>query len=228
MKAIKDGKALVDEGTSSTASQDDSKKEVDQSEKPKKNVATPKNKIKAIKNKGPQETTTLPPKKEEKSSRHVRLFNGYFFLSANYGHMARDREVFDRYNHYLQNPRSKFARSQDRFHADFFKREYVLDGPNIECFKCHNYGHSARGCIYQMESPMENIECFKCHNYGHMARDCRNKKVQKGKQVQEDQVDLKVSAIMISIFVKAKGHEELAVASDNDSSQDGLLGDSLF
>lgn len=53
MKEIKDGKALVDEGTSSTASQDDSKKEVDQNEKPKKNVATPKNKTKAIKNKGP-------------------------------------------------------------------------------------------------------------------------------------------------------------------------------
>ena len=51
-KAIKDGKAPVDEGTSSTSSQDDSKKEVDQSEKPKKNVATPKNKTKAIKNKG--------------------------------------------------------------------------------------------------------------------------------------------------------------------------------
>ena len=51
MKGIKDCKAPVDEGTSSTASQDDSKKEVDESEKPKKNVATPKNKTKVIKNK---------------------------------------------------------------------------------------------------------------------------------------------------------------------------------
>ena len=54
MKGIKDGKAPVDEGTRSTALQDDSKKEVDQSENPKKNFATPKNKEKAIKNKGPQ------------------------------------------------------------------------------------------------------------------------------------------------------------------------------
>jgi len=152
MKAIKDGKDLVDEGTSSTSSQDNSKKEVDQTEKPKKNVATPKNKIKAIKNKGPQQTTTPPIKKNEKSSRNVRLFNGYCFscvkyghmakdckfidmnnyqgplfpnepfkythlfngycsLCANNGHMARYCEVFDRYNNYLQNPRSKFARS---------------------------------------------------------------------------------------------------------------------
>ena len=33
---------------------------------------------------------------------------------------------------------------------------------------------------------------------------------------------------MLSGFVKAKGHEELAVASDNDSSQDGPLGDPVF
>ena len=75
---------------------------------------------------------------------------------------------------------------------------------------------------------MDNIECFKCHNYGHMARDCRNKNVWKRKQVQGDKADNKVSAVMLSGFVKAKGHEELAVASNNDSSQDGPLGDSLF
>jgi len=150
MKAIKDGKAPADESTSSTTLQDDSKKEVDQSEKPKKNVATPKNKTKEIKKKGPQETTTRPPKKNEKSSRSVGLFNGYYFLCANYGHMARDCEVFDKYNHYLQNPRSLFAGPWDGFHDDFVIREYMLDGPNIEFFKCHNYGHSAHGCKYQM------------------------------------------------------------------------------
>ena len=50
----------------------------------------------------------------------------------------------------------------------------------------------------------------------------------KRKQVQEDQVENKVSTVMLLGFVKAKGHEELAVALDNDSSQDGPLGDSLF
>eukprot|EP00253_Pinus_taeda_P001974 PITA_01974 len=69
MKEIKDGKDLVYEVTSSTSSQDDSKKEVYQSENPKKNVATPKNKIKEIKNKGLQQSTTPPTKKNEKSSR---------------------------------------------------------------------------------------------------------------------------------------------------------------
>ena len=157
-----------------------------------------------------------------------RSFDGYCFLCANYGHMAMDCKVFDRQNRYMQNPRSKFTRSRDEFHDDFVRREYVLDGSNIECFKFHNYGHNAHGCRYQMESHMDNIECFKCNNYGNMARYCRNKKVWKRKQVQEDKADNKVSIVMLSGFVRAKGHEELAVASDNDSSQDGMLDDSIF
>ena len=103
--------------------------------------------------------------------RYAHLFNGYCFLCANYEHMARDCEVFDKYNHYLQNPRSKFVGSRDKFHDDFVKREYMLDGPNIECFKFHNYGHNTHDCRYYMESPMDNIECFKCHNYGHISQD---------------------------------------------------------
>ena len=51
MKLIKVVKAPIDEGTSSTSSQDDSKKEVDLSEKPKKNVATPKNNTNMVKRK---------------------------------------------------------------------------------------------------------------------------------------------------------------------------------
>ena len=75
---------------------------------------------------------------------------------------------------------------------------------------------------------MDNIECLKCHNYGYMARDCRNKKVWRRKHVQEDKADKKVLTVMLLAFVKEKGHEELVVASDNDSSQDGPLSDSLF
>ena len=91
--------------------------------------------------------------------------------------MTRDSEVFDRYNHYLQNPRRNLTGSRDKFQYYFFRRDYVLDGPNIECFKCHNYGHSTCSCRYQMEVPMDNIQCFMFHNYRHIARDCRNNKV---------------------------------------------------
>ena len=61
-----------------------------------------------------------------------------------------------------------------------------------------------------------------------MAHNCRNSKVWKKKQGHEDKANNKVSLVMLLGFVKAKGHEELVVASDNDSSQDGPLGDSLF
>lgn len=126
MKAIKVGKVLVDEGTSSTSLQD-SKKEVDQSEKLKKNVATPKNKTKAQ-----QQITTLPPKNNEKSSRYVRLFNGYYFLCANYGHMATDSKVVDKYNY------------QGRSHPnEAFRYTHLFNG---YCFLCANYGHIARDC----------------------------------------------------------------------------------
>jgi len=97
MKEINAGKAPIDEGTSSTSSQDDSKKEVDLNEKPKKNVA--KNNTNTVKSKGRQQTTTLPPKKNDKSSRYVRLFSGYCFSCANYGHMARDCKVVYKYSY---------------------------------------------------------------------------------------------------------------------------------
>lgn len=57
MKEIKDSKAQVGEGTSSTSSNDDPMKEVDHSEidkmiEPKKNVVTLKNHAKVVKDKG--------------------------------------------------------------------------------------------------------------------------------------------------------------------------------
>lgn len=41
-------------------------------------------------------------------SRYACSFNDYYFLCTNYGHMARDCEVFGKYNYHPQNPRSKF------------------------------------------------------------------------------------------------------------------------
>ncbi len=132
MEAIKAGKAPVDEGTSSTSSQDASKKEVDLSEKPKKNVATPKNKTNAVKRKGPQKTTTHSLKKNDKSSRYVFLFNGYYFSCANYGHMARDCKFVDKYNY------------QGPLHLNEpFRYTHLFNG---YLFLCANYGNLARDC----------------------------------------------------------------------------------
>lgn len=70
------------------------------------------------------------------------------------------------------------------------------DNPNIECYKCRNYGHIARYCRYKME-PNVNEKL-----------DSMYKKFWRRKQIQEDQADEKVSIFMLSGFVMVKGHDE--------------------
>ena len=82
--------------------------------------------------------------------------------------MARDCEVPDRYNYYQQNPGRKFVGSRDRHQIEYYMN-------NIDYYKCHNYRHIARNYRYEKESTMnENI-------------DDENKKVWKGKNVQDEQ-----------------------------------------
>lgn len=68
---------------------------------------------------------------------------------------------------------------------------------DIECFICHNYGHIAHHCKYNMESTMnKNI-------------DDKNNKFWKIKQVQDEQVQdeqekkegKKVSVVILSGFI---------------------------
>lgn len=127
--------------------QDDSKKEFDQSEKPKKNVVTLKNKTKAIRNKGPEQTTTTPPKKNEKSSRYVRLFNGYCFSCTNYGHMSKNCKVIDKYNY--QGP----LHPNEPFGCTHLFNGYY--------FLCANYGHMARDCEFfdMYNNYLQNPRC---------------------------------------------------------------------
>ena len=60
---------------------------------------------------------------------------------------------------------------------------------NVECFKCHNYGHVAANCRSRSFQPQTNksyIErysgffrgyCFSCNMYGHKAVDCKRRKI---------------------------------------------------
>ena len=68
------------------------------------------------------------------SSRYQSLFLVYYYSCTNFGHMAKDCRAYhkDKYNGPRQSPRSNFAR---RSHEFLFKN-------NIECFKCHNIGHT--------------------------------------------------------------------------------------
>ena len=49
-----------------------------------------------------------------------------------------------------------------------------------ECFKCHQYGHSARYCTTRPPQAYRPT-CFACGMYGHTNRECRNVQYQKKK-----------------------------------------------
>ena len=62
---------------------------------------------------------------------------------------------------------------------------------NVECFKCHNYGHVAANCISILFQSQKNRfyterysgffkgYCFSCSKFGHKAADCNRRKNRK-------------------------------------------------
>ena len=49
------------------------------------------------------------------------------------------------------------------------KHSGVCNKPNVECFKCHQKGHSSNEC----RVGRTNGTCFNCGKKGHMAKDCK-------------------------------------------------------
>lgn len=145
---------------------------------------------------------------------YANLFNDYCFSCTNFGHMARNWKAYDRYNYkgHYQNPRSKVVGTPDRIHDDFDNKKYMSFvqsfRPNIECYKYHNYGHIAHNCRYKMEPSVKDNP------------NIRYKKIQRRNQMQEDQANEKVFAVMLSSFVKAIDHEESTCTLNNDKIQD--------
>jgi len=91
---------------------------------------------------------------------------------------------------------SKVAGSQDRYFNDFVGQKYMFVTPsvkpNVECYKCHNYGHIARDCRYKMESFMMDSPNIRYRN------------VWRRKQMQGDQANEKVSVVMLLDFVNQR------------------------
>ena len=55
---------------------------------------------------------------------------------------------------------------------------------NVECFKCHKYGHVAANCRSRTILPQINRYsssfkgyCFSCNKYGHKAADCKRRNI---------------------------------------------------
>jgi hypothetical protein len=74
------------------------------------------------------------------------------------------------------------------------ERDVYVPPYNIECYKCHNYGHIAHDCRSMMKPSMkENI-------------DIRYNKVWRRKQ--EDKVNEELLDIIIIRFVNVRDHDE--------------------
>jgi hypothetical protein len=111
--------------------------------------------------------------------RYQRFFYGHCFNCANFGHKvvncrayAKNRSNYAGYlnNSYPRKSYEAYNRNQNSFGS--LSNE-------VECYKCHNYGHIARDCRSMMDTSMrENI-------------DIRYKKIWKRKQeqVKEEQMN---------------------------------------
>jgi hypothetical protein len=78
------------------------------------------------------------PQRRSFTSRYVNLFYGHCFNCTKFGHKVIDCRAYER--------------------NDQARNVYVAPH-NIECYKCHNYGHIARNCISMIKPPMkENID----------------------------------------------------------------------
>lgn len=136
LKEKKAGKAPCDKGTSSKSPQSKIDEKTDnripqkpnrnEGQKKVKNVAAPRSNVEAIKEK--DQHRTVPPSRMNMSSRYLSTSNCYSFSCSYYGHMARDCRMYDKcdYERRYQNPRSKFARSRDKFQDYFARKKYVI------------------------------------------------------------------------------------------------------
>lgn len=124
--------------------------------------------------------------------------------------MDRDCGMYEKgdYQRHYENLRSRFPRSQDKFQTNFVNGKYMSlfqsFKPNNEFYKFHNYGHISHN--------------FRFHKS--FTPNTRYIKVWRGKKMQENQVNEKVSTIMVSGFVKEKGHDESIGTLENVKVQD--------
>ena len=110
-----------------------------------------------------KEQPKLPSKKEAKSSkrnfkppiipknktslnRYPYIFPGYYFACSNFGHKAIMCKAYGRNSYrdnlfYTMNNKSK-TMGMRRNHNGFS----LLQNSDIECHKCHNFGHKANKC----------------------------------------------------------------------------------
>ena len=89
--------------------------------------------------------------------RYQGFFSGLCYAYNNYGHKAIDCRAHTRYRNGWG--RNKYENSKYQAEENHIKRSQLAPNRNYNRFGALEY----------------DIECYRCHNFGHIARNCRSR-----------------------------------------------------
>ena len=107
-------------------------------------------------------THNSDPREQESSRRppmpkYQNLFSGLSYACNNYGHKAIDCRTYIRYGYNWG--RNRYESPKYHEERNYSRRSQISPNKNYNRFEALDY----------------DIECYRCHNFGHIARNCRSK-----------------------------------------------------
>ena len=97
------------------------------------------------------------PSRRPPISRYQSFFSGLCYACNNYGHKAIDYRTYARYISEWE--RNRYENSKHQTEENYIKKSHLASGRNYNRFGALNY----------------DIECYRCHNFGHIAKNCSSK-----------------------------------------------------
>ena len=97
------------------------------------------------------------PSRSPPISRYQSFFSGLCYTCNNYGHKAIDCRAYARYIN--EWGRNRYENSRYQVEENYIKKSQLAFDINYNRFGALNY----------------DIECYRCHNFGHIAKNCRSR-----------------------------------------------------
>ena len=97
------------------------------------------------------------PSRRPPIPRYQIFFSGLCYAYNNYGHKAIDCKTYIRYGYNWG--RNRYENSKYQVEGNYNRRSQLAPNGNYNRFEALDY----------------DIECYRCHNFGHIARNCKSK-----------------------------------------------------
>ena len=97
------------------------------------------------------------PSRRPPMPRYQSLFFGLCYACNNYGHKDIDCRTYIQYGYNWG--RNKYENSKHQVEGNYIRRSQLAPNKKYNRFEALDY----------------DIECYRCHNFGHIARNCRSK-----------------------------------------------------